>query len=142
MNVAYLPFHIISQLLQKQMANYLQNQKSLKQAMVQNQGFHRNSGLQFTYGNNPEIFPFPLWKKFRIPERFPERFFSRKPEISGTLFRNSGSLRNSRTFRNFRNVTERSGNIRNVLEYRSGKIVPEISETIGTRIKLKPLRLM
>ena len=51
-----------------------------------------------------KFFPFPLWKRFRksgIPERFPERFFFRKPEISGTLFRNSGSLRNSGTFRKF-----------------------------------------
>ena len=86
-----------------------------------------------------KFFPFPLWKRFRksgIPERFPERFFFRKPEISGTLFRNSGSLRNSGTFRKF---PERYG-----ISFRkfSGKIVPEISGTIGTRIKLKPLRLM
>ena len=62
----------------------------------------------------------------------PERFFSRKPEISGTLFRNSGSLRNSGTFRKF---PECSG-----ISFR--KIGPEIFGTIGTRIKLKPLRLM
>ena len=96
-----------------------------------------------------KFFPFPLWKRFRksgIPERFPERFFPRKPEISGTLFRNSGSLRNSGTFRKFpehygtfRKFPERYG-----ISFRkfSGKIVPEISGTIGTRIKLKPLRLM
>ena len=96
-----------------------------------------------------KFFPFPLWKRFRksgIPERFPERFFFRKPEISGTLFRNSGSLRNSGTFRKF---PERYGTFRKFPErygisFRkfSGKIVPEISGTIGTRIKLKPLRLM
>ena len=126
-----------------------------------------------------KFFPFPLWKRFRksgIPERFPERFFPRKPEISGTLFRNvpeyhSGNFpvygtlfrnvpeyrsgkfpvygtlfRNSGTFRKF---LERYGTFRKFPErygisFRkfSGKIVPEISGTIGTRIKLKPLRLM
>ena len=33
-----------------------------------------------------KFFPFPLWKRFwktGIPERFPERFFPRKTEISG-----------------------------------------------------------
>ena len=89
-----------------------------------------------------KLFPFPLWKRFRksgIPERFPERFYFRKPEISGTLFRNSGSLRNSGTLRNVWKFPECSG-----ISFRkfSGKIVPEISGTIGTRIKLKPLRLM
>ena len=57
-----------------------------------------------------KFFPFPLWKRFRktgIPERFPERFFPRKTEISGTLFRNYGSLRNSGTYRNI--VPEISG---------------------------------
>ena len=54
------------------------------------------------YGLSTEMirkfFPFPLWKRFRktgIPERFPERFFFRKTEISGTLFRNYGSLQNN-----------------------------------------------
>ena len=45
-----------------------------------------------------KFFQFPLWKRFQktgIPERFPERFFFRKTEISGTLSRNYGSLRNS-----------------------------------------------
>jgi len=47
---------------------------------------------------NRKFFPFPLRKRFRksgIPERFPERVFFRKPEISGTLFWNYGTLRNS-----------------------------------------------
>ena len=60
-----------------------------------------------------KFFSFPLWKRFRKSGTI----FS---HVNRTLFRNSGSLRNSRTFRNFRNVTERSGNFRNVLEYRSG----------------------
>ena len=85
-----------------------------------------------------KFFPFPLWKRFRksgIPERFPERFFFRKPEISGTLFRNSGSLRNSGTFRKFPECFGKS------FRKFSGKIVPEISGTIGTRITLKPFSL-
>ena len=83
-----------------------------------------------------KFFPFPLWKRFRktgIPERFPERFFSRKTEISGTLFRNYGSLRNSGTFRKF---SERSG-----ISFRkfSGKSFRKftVSGTFGTRITLK-----
>ena len=56
------------------------------------------------YGLSTEMirkfFPFPLWKRFR-KTGIPERFFFRKTEISGTLFRNYGSLRNSGTFRKF-----------------------------------------
>ena len=47
-----------------------------------------------------KFFPFPLWKRFR-KTGIPERFFFRKTEISGTLFLNYGSLRNSGTFRKF-----------------------------------------
>ena len=44
------------------------------------------------------FFPFPLWKRFRksgITERFPERFFFSKPEISRTLILNYETLRKS-----------------------------------------------
>ena len=50
------------------------------------QGFRRNSGLRFPYGNDPKLFfPFPLWKRFRksgITNQFQNHFFIRKPEIS------------------------------------------------------------
>ena len=62
-----------------------------------------------------KFFPFPLWKWFR-KTGIPERFFFRKTEISGTLFRTYRSLRNSGTFRKF---PARSG-----ISFR--KIVPEI----------------
>ena len=54
--------------------------------------------------------------KTGIPERFPERFFFRKTEISGTLFRNYGSFRkfSGKSFRKF-----------------------PVSRTIGTMITLK-----
>ena len=66
-----------------------------------------------------KFFPFPLWKRFRksgIPERFPERFFSVNRKFPE---RCSG-------------IPDRYG-----IQFRkfSGKIVPEISGTIGTRIK-------
>ena len=69
-----------------------------------------------------KFFPFPLWKRFRktgIPERFPERFFFRKTEISGTLFRNYGLLWNSGTFRNivpeiFRKIVPEISGFRNI----------------------------
>ena len=47
------------------------------------------------YGNDPEIFSISIMEK--VPEfrnDFPNDFF-RKPEISGTLFWNYGTLRNS-----------------------------------------------
>ena len=69
-----------------------------------------------------KFFPFPLWKRFRktgIPEQFPERFFSVKrkfPERCSGITDRYG-------------IPERSGNFRNIPEYRSG--------TIGTIITLK-----
>ena len=65
-----------------------------------------------------KFFPFPLWKRFR-KTGVPERFFFRKTEISGTLFRTYGSLRNSGTFRNivpeiFRKIVPEISGFRNI----------------------------
>ena len=63
------------------------------------------------YGLHMEMmrnfFSLPLWKRFQ-KSGILERFFFRKPKISGMLFRISRSLRNSRTFRK-----NRSGNFQN-----------------------------
>ena len=49
-------------------------------------GFHRNFGLRFTYGN---FFHFHYRKGSGNPDQFQNDFLIRKPEISGTIFRNS-----------------------------------------------------
>ena len=92
-----------------------------------------------------KFFSFPLWKRFRksgILERFPERFFfvNRKfPERCSGIPDRYGIPERSGISGMLRKFPECSG-----ISFRkfSGKIVLEISGTIGTRIKLKPLRLM
>ena len=112
-----------------------------------NQGFHRNSGLRFTYGNDPEIFSISIMEK--VPE------IRNSGTISGTIFFpvNRKFPERCSGIPDRYGIPERSGNFRNVLENRSGnfpeksfrkfsgKIVPEISGTIGTRITLKPFSL-
>ena len=95
-------------------------------------GFHRNSGIRFTYGNDPEIFSISIMEK--VPEnRNSGTIFFRKTEISGTLFRNYGSLRNSGTFRKF---PQRSGISFRKFSGKSFRKFP-VSGTVGTIITLK-----
>ena len=76
-----------------------------------------------------KFFPFSLWKKFRT-SGIPERIFSPKPEISGTLLRNYRTFKNSGTFQKFPECSRIS--FRKV----SGKIVPKFS---GTRYQNYPM---
>ena len=77
-------------------------------------------------------FPLPLWKRFRktgILERFPERFFSHKTEISGTN-RYGIPERSGISFRKF------SGKSFRKFSGKSFQKFP-VSGTIGTIITLK-----
>ena len=79
-------------------------------------GFHQNSGLRFTYGNDPEIFSISIMEKVpEIQNDFRNDFFSVNRKFS-----------EFRIVTEFRNVPEISGNFRNVLENRSGNF-PEKS---------------
>ena len=98
------------------------------QSGAHNQGFHRNSGLGFTNGNDPEFFPISIMEKvlqFRnYTDQFRNDFFICKLEIFRILLRNSG------TFWNI--VPEISGimlrNLVNVLENCSGIFRDKVPE--------------
>ena len=84
-------------------------------------------GLRFTYGNDSEIFSISIMDK--VPETqnsgtISGTIFSLNPEISGTLFRNYGMLRNI--------VPENSGLWNN----RSGIFLEKVSENVKDILNL------
>ena len=104
----------------------LRTQRSPGYSCTHYLGFHRNSGLRFTYGNDPEIFSISIMEKvpenrnsgtifFSVKRKFPER-------CSGITDRYGIPERSGISFRKF-----------------SGKSFRKfpVSGTFGTRITLK-----
>ena len=79
------------------------------------QGFHRNSGLRFTYGNDPEIFSISMYGKG-----------SGKPEFRND-FQNDFFPLKRKFPEHCSGIMECSGNFRNIVPEIFPKIVPEIS---------------